>query len=139
MRLIIPPYWRTRLHRYKLIATKCKKCGRTAYPPSQLCRYCGSRDVEHLELINEPARLITWTVIYSAMEGFEHRRPVILGILETVETKVKLLAPLTDVAPSELSFGMLMEPVLRRINEEEEAGLIHYGIAYRPLIKSSQK
>lgn len=136
VRISIPPSWRGRLARYRLIATRCRDCNRTLYPPANMCRACGSRNVEQVELINEKARLITWTIIYSAMEGFEDRKPVILGILETLETKVKVLAPLTDILQEELHQGMVMEPVLRRVYEEGEAGLIHYGVAYRPVLKS---
>lgn len=137
VKIAIPPSWRTRLHKYRLVATKCKDCGRVAYPPSSLCRYCGSRNIECLELIDEKARLVTWTIIYSAMEGFEDRRPILLGVLETVSTKVKILAPLTDVLPEELKVGMLMEPVMRRVKEEGDHGLIYYGISFRPVLKES--
>lgn len=136
MKISIPPTWRTRLHRYKLIATRCKNCNRVSYPPSNICRYCGSREVVQVELINEKARLITWTIIYNVMNGFEDRKPLVLGILETVESKAKILAPLTDITLSELKHDMLMEPVLRRINEEGEHNLIYYSIAYRPVFKS---
>lgn len=137
MRISIPPSWRTRIHRYRLVATRCNNCGRAAYPPSSVCRYCGSRNVEYIELIDEKARLITWTVIYNVMEGFEDKKPLILGILETITTKVKILAPLTDVLPTDLKAGMLMEPVLRRIGEECEHGLIYYSTAFRPVLKGS--
>jgi len=90
--------------------------------------------VEQIKLVNEKARLITWTVIYSAMEGFEERRPVVIGIVETLNSRAKIMAPLTDVLPDELKIGMLMEPVIRRIREEGDAGLIYYGIAYRPAL-----
>lgn len=135
VRITIPPSWRTRSYKYRLVATKCKDCRRVVYPPSFICRYCGSRNIEYLELIDEKARLVTWTTIYSAMEGFEDRRPVLLGILETVNTKVKILAQLTDVLPEELKVGMLMEPVLRRVKEEGDHGLIYYGISFRPALK----
>jgi len=135
MRIFIPPAWRTRVDRYRLKATRCKDCGRTGYPPSEVCRFCGSKNIETVELIDETAKLITWTIIYSAMDGFEERRPVIIGILETQEHKARIMAPLTDVLPEELQPGMEMEPVLRRISEEGESGLINYGIAYRPVLK----
>jgi len=137
VRISIPPSWRTRVHRYRLIATRCKKCGVTLYPPSSICRHCGSREVDQVELISEKARLITWTVIYSVMEGFEKQKPLIIGIVETTESKAKILAPLTDVLPSELKPGMIMEPVIRRIREEGEAGLIHYGVAFRPVLTTN--
>jgi uncharacterized OB-fold protein len=137
VRISIPPSWRTRIYRYRLTATKCKKCGRAAYPPSNICRYCGSKEVEFIDLIDEKARLITWTIIYSAMEGFEEKRPVVLGILETINTKARVMAPLTDTTPEELRVGLMMEPVLRRIINEGDHGLIHYGVFYRPLLKST--
>lgn len=137
MRISIPPSWRTRVYRYRLVATKCKKCGVTLYPPSNICRHCGSREVDQVELANEKARLITWTVIYSTMEGFEKQRPLIIGIVETTESKARILALLTDVLPGELKPGMIMEPVIRRIREEGEAGLVHYGVAFRPELTTS--
>lgn len=134
MKILIPPSWRTRIDRYRLKATKCKKCGRVAYPRSRVCRFCGSQDVEEIELINEKAKLLTWTIIYNTMDGFEERKPLIVGIVETVESKARLTAIITDVLPEELTKGMLLEPVLRRITDEE-ANLIHYGISYRPVLK----
>lgn len=135
MKIAIPPPWRTRIDKYRLIAVRCNNCGRVSYPPSNICRYCGSTRIEKIELINEYAKLITWTIIYNVMDGFEDRKPVILGILETLESKARVMASLTDILPSELKAGLVMEPVLRRINEEGEYGLIHYAVAYRPLVK----
>ncbi|MEM1800191.1 MAG: Zn-ribbon domain-containing OB-fold protein [Desulfurococcaceae archaeon] len=130
----IPPSWRNRIYRYRLVATKCNNCKRTSYPPSQICRYCGSKNVENIELLNEKAKLITWTVIYSVMDGFEEKKPLLIGIVETSNTCTRLLAYLTDVLPEELKPGMLLEPVMRRISENGESGLIHYGMAYRPVL-----
>ncbi len=135
MRFSIPRYWREKESRYRLKATRCKKCGRVNYPPSKICRYCGSNDTETTYLNNEKAKLITWTIIYTAPYGFEERKPLIIGIVETLETKTRILAPITDVLPEELKKDMLLEPVLRRINEDREAGIIHYGIAFRPVLK----
>jgi len=135
MRFSIPRFWRERESRYRLMATRCLDCGRVNYPPSKICRYCGSSNTEKIYLINEKARLITWTIIYTTPSGFEERRPLIIGIVETLETKTKITAPITDVLPEELRKDMLLEPVLRRINEDREHGLIHYAIAYRPVLK----
>ncbi len=135
MRFSVPRYWRERLSHYRLMATKCKKCGRINYPPSNVCRYCGSRELETVYLDNEKARLLTWTVIYTVPDGFDEQRPRIIGIVELVNSHVRITAPITDVLPEELKENMLLEPVLRRINEDGAAGLIHYGIAYRPVIK----
>lgn len=136
MQFSIPRFWRERASHYRLKAVKCRKCGRINYPPSSVCRYCGSKDLEEIYLDKEKAKLLTWTIIYTTPIGFEDKKPRIIGIVETVETHVKILAPITDVLPEELKEGILLEPVLRRINQDREEGLIHYGIAYRPVIKT---
>lgn len=135
MRFSIPRFWRERDSRYRLKATKCKKCGGINYPPSIVCRYCGSTDLEEIYLENQKARLITWSIIYTVPEGFEEQRPRIIGMVELIDSNVRILAPITDVLPEELKKGLILEPVLRRVNEDRESGLIHYGIAFRPVIK----
>ncbi len=135
MRFSIPRFWREKESRYRLKASKCRKCGKVNYPPSTICRYCGSQEVEELYLDREKAKLLTWTIIYTVPYGFEERKPLIMGIVETLETKTRITALITDVLIDELKPGIILEPVLRRINEDREAGIIHYGIAYRPVIK----
>ncbi|MCY0868181.1 MAG: Zn-ribbon domain-containing OB-fold protein [Desulfurococcus sp.] len=131
----MPPSWRTRIERYRLKATRCRDCGRVGYPASSTCRFCGSENIEYVELINEKARLVTWTVIYSTMDGFEEKKPVVIGIVETINSKARITAPLTDILLDELKPGLLLEPVLRRISEGGNAGLIHYGVSMRPALK----
>lgn len=135
MRFSIPRFWREIESRYRLKAAKCRVCGRVNYPPAGVCRYCGSSDLEYTYLIGEKARLLTWTVIYTAPSGFEEKRPLIIGLVETLESRARILVPVTDVLPEELRKDMILEPVLRRIGEDGEAGLIHYAVAYRPAIK----
>jgi uncharacterized OB-fold protein len=134
MRFSVPKYWREKESHYRLKATRCKSCGRINYPPSKICRYCGSEDTEEIYLDKEPARLVTWTIIHTVPEGFDEQKPRIIGIVELEQSHVRILAPITDVKPEELRENMILEPVLRRINEDGEAGLIYYGIAYRPVI-----
>lgn len=131
----LPRFWREREGHYRLKATKCRDCGRSSYPYSSICRFCGSRNVEEINLVNEKAKLLTWTLIYNPPSGFEHIKPLIIGIVETLETKTKVLTRLTDVQPEELKEGLIVEPVLRRISEAGEYGLIRYAIAYRPVLK----
>ncbi len=135
MNYSVPRAWRERKKYYRLEAARCLSCGRVNYPPGPVCRYCGSDKLEKIELIDEKARLITWTVIHVPVEGYEEHRPLIIGIVETLDTKARLLTRIVDAEPSELSRGMILEPVLRRIREDGEAGLIHYAITYRPPIK----
>lgn len=121
-----------------LKATKCNDCGKTLYPASNICRACGSRNIKYIDLVEEDAKLLSWTTIYYPPSGFSHHKPLLIGLLETTKSNVRLIARLTDVFPDELKENMVMEPVLRRISEAGEYGIIHYGIAYRPKLSSQQ-
>lgn len=132
----LPRAWREKSGHYSLRATKCLDCGRTLYPASSVCRACGSKRVTAVNLVDEDAILLSWTTIYNPPSGFSHQKPLLFGLLETVNSRVKLIARLTDVLPEELRENMVMEPVLRRISEAGEYGIINYGIAYRPKLTS---
>ncbi len=134
MRYSIPRTWREKKRHYRLEAARCLSCGRVNYPPGPVCRYCGSDKLEKIELVNEKARLLTWTIIHVPVEGYEEYRPLIIGIVETLDTKTRLLTRIVDVEPGELTQNMVLEPVLRRIREDGEAGTIDYAIVYRPPI-----
>lgn len=134
----LPRAWRERDGHYLLRATKCLDCGKTLYPASNICRACGSKNVAFVDLVDEDAKLISWTAIYNPPSGFSHQKPLLIGLLETTVSKVRLIARLTDVLPEELKEDILMEPVLRRISEAGEYGIIHYGVAYRPKLISKQ-
>ncbi|MCX8199123.1 MAG: Zn-ribbon domain-containing OB-fold protein [Sulfolobales archaeon] len=134
MKYSIPRYWRSRRNLYRLEAVKCRSCSKINYPPSTTCRYCGSRDVELFE-INGLAKLITWTAVYSEPEGFEVFKPIVVGVVEFPECGVRVLARITDVDLNELREGLVLEPILRKISEDGEAGIIRYSLAFRPKMK----
>ncbi|MEM1918621.1 MAG: zinc ribbon domain-containing protein [Desulfurococcaceae archaeon] len=134
----LPRAWRERNGHYLLKATKCLDCGKTLFPASNVCRACGSRNITSVNLVDEDARLLSWTAIYSPPSGLSHQKPLLIGLLETINSKVKLISRLTDALPEELSENMVMEPVLRRVSEAGDYGIINYGIAYRPKLGSRQ-
>lgn len=138
MKYSIARYWRERHSYYRLKATKCLKCEKINYPPSRICRYCSSKELEDTELFG-PAKVLTWTVIHTPPSGYEEYKPLIIAIVELMETGVKILTRLTDIDPEEVREGMLVEPVLRRTSEDGEAGIIRYALLFRPLIKGASE
>jgi uncharacterized OB-fold protein len=121
--------WRTRLYRYRLLGGRCRDCGRAFYPPLRACPYCGSRSVEEVRLPRQ-GRLITYTVLYSVEEGARGESPVAVGLVDLGVARV--LAEIVDAEPSELSAGMPVEAVFRRLYEDGEEGVIVYGVKFRP-------
>lgn len=136
MEFSIPRFWREKHSHYRLRGKKCLKCNRINYPPSLVCRYCGSRDLEEVDLL-EKGKVVTWTTIYNVPEGYDKYKPVIIAIVELNRSKTRILTQLTDVDLNEIKPGMEVEPVLRRVVEDGETGVIYYAIKFRPVLPSS--
>ena len=131
MEYSVPIYWRNRVNYYKLIGGRCKKCGRVFFPPQSRCPYCSSDNVEPVSL-PRIGRLLSYTVSYNPPEGYKLQTPLIIGLINLGETRI--IAQLTDVSLEEISEGIEVEAVVRKIREDRTAGLIHYGYKFRPVI-----
>ncbi len=129
--LSVPAHWRRRLTYYRLVAGRCKKCGRLHYPPAPACPYCGSKDLELIE-INNKGKLETYTIIYSAPGKSRGRAPIIVGVVNI--EGLRIVSELTDIEPEELKTGIDVEPVLRRMDEDTNKGIIRYAIKFRPVL-----
>ncbi len=123
--------WRTRIPRYRLLGARCRSCGRLHYPPLKACPYCGSRDLEEAQLPRQ-GRLLAYTAVYSVEEGGREESPVYVGLIDLGVARV--VAELTDVVdPSQLKPGAPVEAVFRMISEEDDEGVIVYGVKFRPV------
>ncbi|BES82828.1 Zn-ribbon domain-containing OB-fold protein [Pyrodictium abyssi] len=129
--------WRDRVPRYRLVGRECKQCGRRHYPPRPACPYCGSRELEEVEL-PRTGIVETYTVIYTVMDGFRDKAPLTIAVVR-LDDGTRVLAPITDAEPSEVKTGMRVEAVLRRIRRDGEHGVIAYGTAFRPALFSSEE
>lgn len=126
-------YWRTRLHRYRLVGNKCQSCNKVFFPPRFVCPYCGSIKLEEYKLPDK-GRLLEYTIVYSAPKGYESITPYVVGIVE-LEDGVKVLAQITDVDINDVKEGMEVEVSIRRLPEQLEGGMICYTYKFRPAIK----
>ena len=125
-----PRYWRERVSRYRLVGVECLDCGRKTYPPRPVCPYCGSRNTRLVELPKK-GELVSYTVIYSVPEGFEHSSPVVYGSVK-LDNGVLVEGQITNVEPSKLRVGLRVEATLRVIRRDGEHGIIEYGLKFRP-------
>lgn len=127
-----PRTWRYRSSRYRIEVSKCNSCGVLHYPPRIVCDKCGSRKLSRM-VLNESGRIVTYTLIYTVPEGFRDQAPLILAVIE-LESGIKVLAPVTDIDSNELKSGLIVEPTLRRLTDDE-GGLIRYGFMFKPIMK----
>lgn len=94
----------TFLEQGKVMATRCKKCGATYFPPKLDCPKCSSSDVEWFE-IKGSGRLATYTIVNYGPTGFEDDAPYILAIADF--DGVRVFGRLSkDIKESDIKLGM---------------------------------
>ncbi|MFQ5492638.1 MAG: Zn-ribbon domain-containing OB-fold protein [Candidatus Dojkabacteria bacterium] len=84
-------------------------------------RYLGSQD----------GKLLTWSVVHAAPEGFEQYVPYVIAILELKDGS-RITTQIVDIGSKELKRGMKFKPAFRKLSSDGDAGVIHYGVKYTP-------
>lgn len=130
----IPRNWRLRDQRYRLQGTRCTACGDLHFPPRLVCPRCKGRSLEPYQFSGR-GTVYSYTVVYQAPEGFEDYVPYVVALID-LEEGVRITAQLTDVDPDDVSIGMPVEMVVRKLSEEGERGVILYGYKFRPPLQS---
>src|SRR3990167_740846 len=105
--------WRYYQNRYRLTGCICVKCKRKDYPVLNVCRNCGNSKLEIYEY-KPAAKLITWSEISAAPQGFAEFAPYIVAIVE-LEKEVCITSQLVDVDNKNLKYGVSLKPVFRKI------------------------
>jgi uncharacterized OB-fold protein len=88
----------------KLMAGKCKKCGKIHLPPRPLCDKCYNQDFAWIP-VPKKGKLISYTVIHIAPPQFQEEAPYAIGIIQ-FENSLKLPGMITDIPHDQLQMGM---------------------------------
>jgi scaffold protein (connect acetoacetyl-CoA thiolase and HMG-CoA synthase) len=123
--MLSPRYWREMPQRYRLEASKCKKCGKLFFPPRLICNGCRNREFETIKL-SRSGKLLTYTIINTGPSQFVKQVPYAIGIVELKEG-VRVLSQITDCDLTKLATGMRLKVEFRKVQQEGEAGVICYG------------
>jgi uncharacterized OB-fold protein len=103
----------------RLMGSRCRRCGATAFPPRADCHQCMSGDFELVE-VSGKGTLTTYTKIVAAPTGFEELAPYILGVVDLAEGG-RALAWFGDTIPEQdIIIGMPLQLVPRMFEEMEE-------------------
>ena len=79
----------------------------------------------------DTGKIVTYTVIRVPPRPFADQAPYALGIVE-LDDGVRLTAQVVDCEFEDLKIGKRVKLQFRRISEEGEAGVIHYGYKFVP-------
>ena len=131
--MAIPRFWREIPSRYNLYGSKCGSCGTLDFPPRSVCPQCGRRSLGRMESVKLKGKgtVVSYTVIHEAPSQYEMMKPYVLAIIE-LEEGCRLTSQIIDVDPAKVRIGMPVEAAFRKLGQEGEAGIIHYGYKCRP-------
>jgi uncharacterized OB-fold protein len=94
----------THLEAGRVMATRCRKCGGSYFPPKTDCPRCLLSDVEWFE-IKGKGKLASYTVVNYGPTGFENEAPYILALAEF--NGIQILARLSrDIEEKDIKVGM---------------------------------
>ncbi len=127
----VPRFWRESTHRYRLVGTKCTKCGSVYFPPRDICPKCRRESIgkmEDMELSGK-GEIYSYTVVHEGLEPFKFQLPYVVAIIKTDEGPF-ITGQVVDADPSEVKIGARVRATLRRIREEGKSGIIQYGYKF---------
>lgn len=128
-----PRFWRSIDQRYNLEGVQCGNCSQAIFPPRALCPKCRHLSAGKLQRFQFSGRgtVVGSTVVHSPPAGYELQAPYAMAVVQ-LEEGPRITAQVVDVDPDTVQAGMAVEQVFRRINQDGEAGVIHYGYKFRP-------
>jgi uncharacterized OB-fold protein len=121
--------WRMQKYRYKLLGSYCTKCKKSYYPAKAICKIChNSENIKETELLPE-GKILSWSVIHVAPNGFEKLTPYIIALVKLKEGPV-ILSQVVGLLENEVKKGMRVRGVFRKLGQPEDTEVIKYGIKF---------
>jgi len=95
----------TYLEAGKVMATRCRECGASYFPPKADCSRCLSSEVDWFE-VKGKGKLVTYTIVNYGPTGFENDAPYTLALGE-FDGGIQILARLSrDITEKDIKVGM---------------------------------
>jgi len=137
MSVEIARHWRLNAQRYQLVGEVCPKCHSKIFPPRDVCPECADKERQPTYTFSGKGEVYSHTTVHKAPEGYESMAPYTVALVK-LEEGTLITAQLTDVTPEEVSIGMPVEMVTRKLSVQGDEGLIIYGYKFRPQVEMVQ-
>ncbi len=128
----IPRHWRERAARYRLEGQRHQSSGEVRFPPRPAAPGEDAASWQPYALSGR-GEIYSFSVIRQAPSGFEQLGPYPVALVRLTEGPL-VSAQLTDCAEEDLSIGMAVEMVTRRLKDTGDEGVLVYGYKFRPVI-----
>jgi uncharacterized protein len=133
--MTVARFWRETPRRYNLGGNRCAECQTIYFPPRSVCPSCQThrRSLGKMEpySLSGEGEVFSYTIVHEAAEGFEMQVPYALALIQTPEGPL-LTGQVVDVEPEDVRIGMKVRAAFRKLREDGEAGVIHYGYKFAP-------
>jgi uncharacterized OB-fold protein len=126
----VPRFWREIPARYNLIGTKCETCGTYYFPPRRLCPKCRRQGKIVEQQFKGTGEVVTYSTVYTPGESWISSKPYTLAIIKLDEGPMMTSQVICE--PSEAKIGMRVRRVFRKIGQDGNKGMIHYGTKFVP-------
>lgn len=125
--------WREIPGRYNLVGTKCTNCGRIYFPARTFCPECRRAGIGKIEpyALARTGTVFTFSVIHEAPDCNNMLKPYAVAMVKT-DDGVMIEGQLVDVDLEKIEIGMPVRAVLRKLDADGKAGVIHYGYKFVP-------
>lgn len=125
--------WREIPGRYNLVGTKCTNCGRIFFPARTFCPDCRRASIGKIEPyeLARTGTVYSFSVIHEAPDCNNMLKPYAVAMVET-DDGVMIEGQLVDVDLEKIEIGMPVRAVLRKLDADGKAGVIHYGYKFVP-------
>ena len=127
----VPRFWRELDTRYNLIGSYCKITETYHYPRRSFNPEAGRESIGSMEdyKFKGTGTVVTATVVHQAQTGYEMFGPYCMAIIELDEGP-KITSQIVDCEPSNVKSGMKVKSVFRKLGEDSESGILHYGTKF---------
>lgn len=125
--------WREIPGRYNLKGTKCGNCGTIFFPRRDFCPKCRRAGIGKIEEydVARSGEIYTFSVIYDAPSANNMIKPYAVVMVKT-DDGVMVTGQLVDVNIEDVKVGLRVRAVLRKLDADGAAGVIHYGFKFVP-------
>ncbi len=125
--------WREIPGRYNLKGTKCSNCGSIYFPRRDFCPKCRRAGIGKIEeyAIARKGEVYSFSIVYDAPAANDLIKPYAVVLVKT-DDGVMVTGQLVDVNLDDVKIGLRVRAVLRKLDTDGNAGIIHYGFKFVP-------
>ena len=125
-------YHRLRAAYSRLEGQRCQGCAALQFPPRLSCRRCGRAALEPFRFSGR-GQVFSHAKVATPPAGFDG--PYLVALVQLEEGPL-VTAQLTDVEAADVTIGLPVEMVTRRLQEKGPEGLLVYGYKFRPVLEN---